>query len=299
MAETTGTKWIDIDTKHPEQLALLTDVYKFHPLAIEDCLNPKSRVKLDEYDGYIFLIVRAVRLCEETEDPYDVETINVCFFLGKDYLVTVHTGPVTAIDLFRGLLDRNQELAKSSPARLLHAIVDQTVDAFFPVIDKLDEFMDGLEDRIFAKFDHTALQDIFSVKRLVVTLRRHLAPQRDVFTILSNRPTPYIPPEAQIYFRDTYDHVLRINDALESFRDLLSSTLDSYLTQISNRLGTVTKTLSVYATLSIPFVVVSGMWGMNVPVPFANSAHGFWTLLVIQLVVGGTLLGILKWRELL
>ncbi len=108
-----------------------------------------------------------------------------------------------------------------------------------------------------------ALHDIFALKRTVLSLRRYLAPQREIFNVLTNRPSPLLPPESQLYFRDVYDHVLRINDSLDTFRELLSSTLDSYLTQVSNRLGSITKGLSVIATLSVPFVVISGMWGMN------------------------------------
>jgi magnesium transporter len=182
----------------------------------------------------------------------------------------------------------------------MHAIVDASVNAYFPIIDRLDEFMDGLEEKIFANFDQAALREIFSVKRLVLSLRRHLAPQRDVFAVLTNRPSPLLTLETQIYYRDIYDHVLRINDALETFRELLSSTLDSYLSQISNRLGNASKTLSAVATLTVPFVVVSGMWGMNFrDIPLANHAHGFWIMLVVQLLIGGFLVGMLKWLKVL
>ena len=160
--------------------------------------------------------------------------------------------------------------------------------------------MEGLEDKVFTSLDQSALREIFSVKRLVVSLRRHLAPERDVFNVLTNRPSALLTPDTQVYFRDIYDHVLRINDSLEAFRELLSNTLDSYLTQVSNRLGSVTKALSVIATISVPFVVVSGMWGMNfTEIPLSHTSHGFWTMLVVQLALGGLLLAFLRWRKLL
>jgi len=160
--------------------------------------------------------------------------------------------------------------------------------------------MDGLEERVFASFDRDALREIFNVKRLVLSLRRHLAPERDVFSIVTNRPSALLSVETQVYYRDIYDHVLRINDALETYRELLSNTLDSYLTQVSNRLGTITKALSVVATISVPFVVVSGMWGMNFRhIPLSDSGYGFWMMLVLQLGLGGVLLLILRWRKLL
>jgi magnesium transporter len=182
----------------------------------------------------------------------------------------------------------------------MHAVIDEAVNAYFPILDQIDEFVDGLEERVFGDFDQSALREIFSVKRLVLSLRRHLAPERDVFSIVTNRPSALLSVETQVYYRDIYDHVLRINDALETYRELLGNTMDSYLTQVSNRLGTITKALSVVATISVPFVVVSGMWGMNFSkIPLADSSHGFWTMLVVQLGLGGLLLLLLRWRKLL
>ena len=296
-----GALWVDIDARDvPHCTRVLGDVFHFHPLAIEDTLNPESRVKLEEYDGYLFMIVRGVRFREETPDPYDYETVNLCFFLGPNFLVTVHRDRTPSVD---ALLDRPKrvgELLGRGVERLFHGIVDHAIDAFFPILDQLDEFVDGLEERVFVSFDRNALRDIFRVKRLVVTLRRQLAPQREVLGVLANRPSPYLKPATQIYFRDVYDHALRINDAIDGYRELLSSTLDSYLTQVSNQLGTVTKTLSLIATITLPFIIVSGMWGMNFArVPLAEAPGGFWIMLVLQLVIGVALVAILKWRRLL
>jgi magnesium transporter len=296
----TGTLWVDIDNRDQAQTALLSDVFHFHPLAIEDSLNPNSRVKIEEYNGFLILIVRTIAFREDTEDPYDIDTVNLTCFLGSNFLVTVHGEHATPVDATVELIHRKPELVKAGPARLMHAIVDETVNAYFPIIDQLDEFIDGLEDRIFASFDQTALRDIFTVKRLVLSLRRHLAPERDVFAVLTNRPIALLTADTQVYFRDIHDHILRINDGLETYRELLSNTLDSYLTQVSNRLGSVTKTLSVVATVSLPFVVISGMWGMNfTQIPLQHLSHGFWLMVIVQLAIGGLLLVALKWRKLL
>src|SRR6185436_9374231 len=155
-------------------------------------------------------------------------------------------------------IERSPDFLDRGADRLMHAMMDAAIDAYFPLLDRIDEFIDGLEERVFADFDRASLRDIFSVKRLVLSLRRHLSPQREVFNVLTNRPSTLLKPESQVYFRDIYDHVLRITDSLEVYRDLLSSTLDSYLTQVSNKLGSITKGLSVVATISIPFVIISG-----------------------------------------
>ncbi|MDP9202640.1 MAG: magnesium transporter CorA family protein [Gemmatimonadota bacterium] len=300
LASGEGTLWVDIDTRSSEQVALLKDLFHFHPLAIEEAVNPDSRVKLEEFDHYVLLIVRTIAFCETTDDPYDLDTVNISFFLGKSFLVTVHGAATNPVETTELLLQRKPELAAHGPARLMHAIVDQAVDAYFPIIDKLDEFMDSLEEKIYGTFDQDALREVFAVKRLVLSLRRHLAPERDALSILTNRPSTLLTPDTQVYFRDIYDHVLRIYDSLENFRDLLSSTLDSYLTQVSNRLGMATKALSVVATLSLPFVVVSGMWGMNFEhIPLHSHPHGFMILVFAQLALGLLILSGLKWRKLL
>ena len=296
-----GVLWVDIDVGNRHQIAVLEKVFGFHPLSVEDALSPNSRVKIEEYPGYLFAIVRGVRFCDETsDDPYDTETFNLSFFLGRNYLVSVHGQHSAPVQHVSDLVTRTPDLLERGPARLLHLVMDASVDAYFPLVDQVDEFLDGLEERVFANFDEGALRDIFTVKRLVLSMRRHLAPQREVFNILSHRPTPLLAPETQVYFRDIYDHVLRINDALETYRELLSSTLDSYLTQVSNRLGSITKGLSVVGALSIPFVVVSGMWGMNFThIPMSESPWGFWIMLVLQLALGGLLIALLRWKRLL
>jgi len=295
-----GELWIDMRVTSRQCIAMLDNVFAFHPLAIEDALNPVSRVKVDEYPGFLFAIVRGVRFAAETEDPYDLETYNLSFFLGPNFLVTVHGEDTGAFDAVTDRVVRHPELLARGAERVMHAIMDQAIDAYFPLLDQIDDFIDNVETRIFDSFDQNSLQDIFRVKRLVLTLRRHLSPQREVFNVLSNRPTPLLASDSQVYFRDIYDHNLRINESLETYRDLLGSTLDSYLTQVSNRLGGITKGLSVIATISIPFVVVSGMWGMNFShIPLADQRHAFWYMLALQLGLSAVLLIILRLRKLI
>lgn len=294
----TGELWVDIDSSNRHQLAMLDKVFSFHPLAVEDTLNPKTRSKVEEYDGYLFSVIRGMRFDPETEDPYDLETFALYFFLGPNYLVTVHSSDAASITLMAEQLARTPELLSRGAERLMHAIMDAAVDAYFPLIDQIDSFIHSCEERVFEQFDPNVRKEIFTVKRIILALRRHLAPQREVFNILANRPSNLLAPEVQIYFRDIYDHVLRATDSLETYRDLVSSTQDAYLSQISNRLGSVTKALSVFATLSIPFVVISGMWGMNFEdIPLAGWPHGFWFMLVLQIAIGVALLAYLRLKK--
>lgn len=293
----TGLLWVDIDHRVHAQHALLEKVFKFHPLSVEDTLSAEGRVKFEEFPAYAFCVVRAVRFAEETPELYDIETFNLSLFLGHNFVVSVHGQHAPGVDATNERIVRSHDLLERGASRLMHHVLDTTVDAYFPILEQLDAFIDGLEERVFVKFEQESLRDIFSVKRLVLQLRRHLSPMREVFNVLQNRPCALIPADSQIYYRDIYDHVIRLNESLDTYRDLLSSTMDSYLTQVSNRMGIVTKGLTVVATMSVPFVVVSGMWGMNFTnIPLSDWPHGFWVMLAVQLGLGGALVWILRRR---
>lgn len=295
-----GQLWVDIDSTQRCQHALLEKVFSFHPLSIEDTLSPNGRVKLEEFPAYLFVTLRAVTFCETTDDPYDLETANLYLFVGTNFLVTVHAGKAPSVEAVVAIVERNTDLLERGVGRIAHMVMDTAIDEYFPILDQVDGFVDSLEERVFARFEQSAMQDIFQVKRLVLSLRRYLMPQREIFNALANRPTKFLDPAVQVYFRDVYDHVLRINDSLDTYRELLSSTMDSYLTQVSNRLGHITKGLSVVATISIPFVVISGMYGMNFQdIPLSHHPHGFWIMLVLQVLIGIGLLAVLRWKELL
>ncbi|HEX5972441.1 MAG TPA: magnesium/cobalt transporter CorA [Gemmatimonadaceae bacterium] len=282
-----GMLWVDLDLSQPAQAALLGEVFHFHPLAIEDAFNPISRVKVDEYPDFMLIVARVVGFRESTPDPYDLDTANLNVFLGKRVVVTAHVEPLPVIAELMKRLATNHDLMDRGPARVAYLALDAAVDAYFPVLDGIDEFVDDLEQRVFGHFDEHLLHEIFKVKRLVISLRRFLSPQREVLGQLANRPSPLLPPETQLYFRDVYDHMLRITDSLDSFRDLLSSTLDGYLTQVSNRLGKVSKSLAIVGALSVPFVVVAGVYGMNFDfIPLQHHRYGFEIMLGLQLLLG-------------
>jgi magnesium transporter len=295
-----GTFWIDLDVSDPAQAAVLTDVFHFHPLAVEDALNPVSRVKVDEYPDFLVIVARVVGFAEHTPDPYDLDTTNLTIFVTTNAVVTAHTQWSPVLRQLAERIRSNPDLLQRGPARVAHQALDIAIDAYFPLLDQLDEFVDDLEQRVFGSFDEQLLQEIFQVKRLVISLRRYLAPQREVLSQLTNRPSRFLPPDAQLYFRDVYDHMLRITDALDSYRDLMSSTLDSYLTQVSNRLGKVSKGLAVVGALSVPFVVIAGVYGMNFEqIPLAKHPYGFEIMVGIQFLLAVVLLIGMRWKRMI
>lgn len=293
-----GQLWVDIDASDRAQHALLEKIFGFHQLAIEDTLSPKTRVKLEEYGSYLFIVLRSVRFDHKTDDPYDIETINLYCFLGTNYLVTVHSAPVHAVDELKHRLERNPDLMARRVEMILHGVMDHVVDEFLPLVDQVDALVDGVEERLFEQYDEAAIKDIFAVKRLVVQLRRYLGPLREVLNIITNRPHTCIQATAQVYFRDVYDHTLRIVESLDSVRDLVSSVMETFLTQQSNRMNRQMKGLNVVATLSLPLVAISGFFGMNFSnIPFAQSPWAFEIAIGLMLVIASVLYWFIKRQE--
>jgi magnesium transporter len=285
-----GRLWVDIDATDRAQHALLEKVFGFHHLAIEDTLSPKTRVKLEEYGGYLFIVVRAVRLEARTPDPYDLDTFNLYAFLGPSYFVTVHSQPAHAVEEVRERIARSPDLLQRGVEMIAHGVLDVTVDEFLPITDHVNDLVDLLEERLFEHEDEAAIQEIFGARRLVSQLRRHLGPLREVLNVLTNRPHACVTAQAQVYFRDVYDHTIRIVESMDAMRDLLSSVLETYLTQSSNRLNRVMKSLSVVATVSLPLVVIGGVFGMNfVRIPLSQDPRGFYWAIALMSMLGGGL----------
>ncbi len=275
-----GELWVDIDSTSMHQHALLEKVFDFHPLSVEDTLSPGSRVKLEEYPRYVFVVMAGVSFDEGTPDPFDLATSNLYFFLGKNFLVTVHAVPARVCGAARERLVRNPELLARGAEMTMHHIIDQSVDAYFPLVEQLNVLVDSLEERLFEQFDERLIHEIFKAKRAAFSFRRHIGPLREVLNILTNRPCAFIRPETQLYYRDVYDHTIRITESLDTVRDLLAGVLETYLSQTSNRMNRVMKQLSIVSTIALPLIVIGGIYGMNFEhLPLTGHPLGFyWAL---------------------
>ena len=275
-----GELWVDIDSTSMHQHALLEKVFEFHPLSVEDTLSPDTRVKFEEYPRYVFVVMAGVRFDEGTPDPFDLETVNLYFFLGKNFLVTVHAVPQKSCGSVRERLLRNPDLLARGAEMTMHNIIDQAVDAYFPLVEQLNTLVDSLEERLFEQFDEKLIHEIFKAKRAAFSFRRHVGPLREVLNILTNRPCGFIRPETQLYYRDVYDHTIRIMESLDTVRDLLAGVLETYLSQTSNRMNRVMKQLSLVSTIALPLIVIGGIYGMNFQhLPLTDHPLGFyWAL---------------------
>jgi magnesium transporter len=278
--------WLDLEAPTQDEFQLLRDVFQFHPLAVEDATRPHQRPKVDEYDGYFYLVADEVSLqltAANIEQPArdanveDAQSRQVSMFLGANYLVTVHIAPVNVIAGLRDRCDHNRRLLTRGADFLLYALLDGLVDGYFPLLDALDEIMDTLEDRIVGRPEQGTLEIIFRLKRVLTRLRRLTAPLREALTTLTTREFPNIQERTLPYFRDIADHLFRIYETLDSYRDLMSNMLDAYLSQVSNEMNRVMQRLAVVGTVFLPITFITGVFGMNFAVqPWVNTNVWFW-----------------------
>ncbi len=252
-----GFFWLDLDRPSEADFQILRDAFKFHPLAIEDSEQFDQRAKLDEYDDFVFVVVYGAA-------PDDERLVEVHCFYSERFLITVHRDDCPAFAEIRRRYQR-REKGIEQPSLLLYRVIDGLVDSFFPMLATFDDRIDELEDAIFLKADDRQLQEIFRMKRLLVGLRKAVSPQRDTFAQLTGgiAQLPGLAEEDERYFRDVYDHLIRISDIIDSYRDLLTGAMDVYLSTVSNRLNSVMKQLTIIATVFLPLSWLTGFFGQN------------------------------------
>jgi magnesium transporter len=286
--------WLDLEAPAPAEVQTLETVFGFHPLAVEDALNPDTRPAIEEYDSFLFVVTHGAN-----HDPgqTDIERVTLFAFLTDRLLVTVHAPPMRSVTQAIERLRKHPEVLADGPDRLLHHLLDQVVDFYFPIVEALEDRVEALEGRVFGRPRPEVLQEIFRVRKQVMALRRSLGPLREVMANLTGG-VPHVRADLRPFFRDVYDHVLRILDDLETNRDVLSGLLEGYLSQVNNRLSEVMKTLTALATIGLPFTIVSGFFGMNFEVlPWIREPWGVAAATALMLAIAGLLLAFFRWRR--
>jgi magnesium transporter len=251
--------WLDLDGVDEETSDLLANTFHFHPLAVEDAEHFGQRPKIDEFDNFTYFVVHGA--VAET-----AATTEMHIFFMSNRLVTVHHGDCPALpDVYRRVEQRHSIDDASTEVVLLYMIVDSLVDSFFPVLNSFDDKIDELEDEILKQPTEAQLGLLFDMKRALITMRKVVAPQRDMFASLSSGVVqlPGMTEEGERYFRDIYDHLIRIADVVDSYRDLLSGVMDTHVSTVSNRLNEVMKQLTIIATIFLPLSYLTGFFGQN------------------------------------
>lgn len=254
--------WIDLVDPTDADYKLLAQEFDFHPLALEDAQKEGQRPKLDQYPTFIFIIFYAVQV---TNDVRAFSTQELALFVGANYLVTVHRQPVPALEEVASRWRQNaSNLQGKGVAILLYSVLDTIVDGYFPILDEVAERIDAMEEAIFNRAGKGALQTLFQHRKNLLALRRVIAPERDLTGILVRRDLELLGPATAVYFQDVYDHVLRVTDALDTYRDLLAGALDAYLSVVSNNLNQVMRTLTAWSIILMSVTLIASVYGMNV-----------------------------------
>jgi len=287
----TGMLWVDFQDTTEEEFDLLYKVFKFHPLCIEDCIVPQERPKIDIFSEYIFIIIHSMFYYKEEDQPPDAKNglsyRELDIFLGKNYLVTLHNSRVRAVSAMHEKLKSAVTVLERGPEYLLYSIFNRLIENYFLTLDKLEDNIDEVEDKIFlGKYDNKILQDIFTLKKNVIYLRKFLSPQRELVSSLLWKDINFISQNMNIYFRDISDNLVRVHELVDSYRDMLNSLMEAYLTVISTRLNDIMKTLTIIATFMMPATLVASFYGMNVEIPeFKWGIYGYlfvWVILILS-----------------
>jgi magnesium transporter len=287
--------WVDLSAPTPEESRILSDVFRFHELAVEDALSEIHHPKVESYGDYLYLILHGIDFRDADQS---FSTQDVDFFLGGQYLVTVHPGISRSLAAMREICGRNAQALGEGPAALLHRIVDTMVDHYRPEVDKLEGRLDSLETEIFAHPNPRLAKEILDFKADVSSLRRIVLPERDVVGRLARREFPLISEQVSYRFRDVHDHLVRLVDEAMFFQDRVTSLLDAHLSQVSNQLNNVMKVLTIITTVFMPLSFIASLYGMNVALPHLGlgERYVFWGLVAAMLAISGVMLAVFRRR---
>ena len=281
--------WVNLDRPTPDESRILSDVFHFHELAIEDALSEAHHPKIESYGDYLYLILHGI---DFSASEHCFRTQDIDFFLGAQFLVTVHGGVSRSIGKVSELCGRNERVLGEGPGILLHRIVDTMVDNYRPEVDELEERLDRIENQLFEQTNQEFARRILNFKKDIASLRQVVLPQRDVVARLARREFPLINESLSYRFRDVHDHLVRLSDEAMFFQDRISSILDAHLSTVSNQLNQVMKILTIFTTLAMPLAVLTGVYGMNVPLPhFPGGEHSqFWWVMGMMFGISGAML---------
>lgn len=294
-----GLVWVDMeDPQDAEVETILISLLDYHPLAIEDCQKGTDEEghlpKVEDFDDYLFVIFNPVEFSLVDDDGkkhWEIKTSQVSAFLSKKILVTHHYKPQRSITYATQMISKNPQTLGKGPDFLFHLIIDDIVDSYTPILDNLDEAIDIVEDEVFQSPSQKTMLDILQLKKNIMTIRRVAVYQREMLNRLSRGEFLLITEDEMIYYRNVYDHLVRMSDLADSYRDMVAGLLDAYLSVTSNRLNQVMKVLTIISTIFLPLSFITGFFGMNFRViPLADME---WGIAFAALFMGAVAAGML------
>lgn len=295
--------WVDVhdltglDKDFEDFIEILMSTFGLHALTVEDCIVPNARPKAEQFPGYIFIVLHAA---SSKKDILEEEPVELDICLGPNFIITFHSEPLKSIDVVLERCKKGSPIIKRGSDFLVYTIADTLVDNYFPIVDELDREADDIEDEVFEDQQENTLNKIYQLKKKIMVLRRIISPQRDVIRILITRDMPLIKSSTDIYFRDVYDHLVRVYDLLDASRDIVTSALESYMSIVSNRTNEIMRVLTVIATIMMPLTLLTGIYGMNFKfMPEFGWKHGYLFFWGIFIIISVGLLMFFKRKKLL
>ena len=283
--------WLDIADPTAADFAMLREEFGFHPLSLEDAANQQQRPKVDEYPTYYYVVTYVL-------DGPDDALIEVDLFVGENYVVSTHPGRPAALAEARRRWERGGELLREGVGFLVYTITDAIIDTYFPAVDRIEDEIDATQEAIFTRFQPDAVRQLLALKGKLFEIRRVLYPLRETFNTFLRRDRPIFRASSFLYFQDVYDHVLRLLDVVDIQREMLTGTLDAYLSAVSNRLSETVQRLTVLAVCLTIGALVFGAFGMNLPgIPWAQHPQGFAVVVAMTLFLVGVTLSLARWRR--
>jgi magnesium transporter len=299
LAEPHALLWLDVSSDgRAEGEAVLRDVFGFHPLTIDDCYNTLiDPPKVDDYGDYLFVIVHNVHY---HAGKHLLETAELNLYIGANYVVSVHRTPIHAVEDVRRRAEAHALVLQRGAAFLAHALIDVVVDDFHPVVEQIDEEVAALEELVLDDPRRETLQAVLTLKRNAQRLKRSILPQRDVMNRFSRNEYPHIiQSHAIMYFRDIYDHTVRVEEMIDTVRDLGDSALSTYLSSVNNRINEVMKALAVVTVVFLPLTLIASIYGTNFhhTIPEYDITGGFAGMIASMLLTLVVLGGYFRWRK--
>jgi magnesium transporter len=287
LADKQNLLWIDLNSPSDQELQKMAEEFNLHPLAIEDAGKQHQRPKVDEYEGFYLVVFYQLEIDTKT---FKLVAKELEMFMGQNYLLTVHYEEITALKEAEKRWQNNVAQMEKDIGVLLYSLLDTLVDGYFPVMDKLVDRIEELEEGIFSPKSRENNRDSISImlelKRNLLTLRKIAAPERDLLNVLTRRDSPIFSEQTRVYFQDVYDHLVRVTDTADAYRDLLSSAVDANLAVISNDLNKVMRTLTAFSIILMTDALIAGIYGMNFEnIPELHWQYGYFYCLIFMAAV--------------
>jgi magnesium transporter len=270
-----GLLWVDFVNEAPDVCLPILQGFGFHPLAISDALEETHIPKLDDWGNYLYIVLNYLNI-KENHKSWDTTVEELDIFLGENYIITHHDSPIPAIEETWASCDRDIRNVQNGADHLLYKIADYLVAGYMPTIEKIDSAIDLIEDQVFDKPSPQTLEKLFALKRVLLAMRRILLPQREVLNKLARDDYRVIDTKDRVFFRDIYDHLVRLHDLNETMRDLVGGAMDTYLSVVNNRMNEIMKTLTTITTLFMPLSFIVAIFGMNFFLPRPEDTVWEW-----------------------